>query len=139
MPEETIRQRFNVGEEAHVVIEMVGRIIDGMMGTGFLYTNKESLTIGGLHARRLREQPEQDQPYVLLGEMKRHPAIAPLIEGGEMKEYRAHLIPEAASTRCRVVRQRLDDRRRLRRLLQRGAPRGSNRRDDQRFRSRPRR
>jgi electron transfer flavoprotein-quinone oxidoreductase len=31
---------------------------------------------------------------VLLEQMKRHPAIAPLIEGGEMKEYCAHLIPE---------------------------------------------
>jgi len=26
--------------------------------------------------------------------MKAHPAIAPLLEGGEMKEYAAHLIPE---------------------------------------------
>ena len=46
MPEDTIRQRFNIGEEEGVVIEMVGKITDGMMGTGFLYTNKESLTIG---------------------------------------------------------------------------------------------
>ena len=27
--------------------------------------------------------------------MKAHPAIAPLVEGGEVKEYSAHLIPEA--------------------------------------------
>lgn len=33
-------------------------------------------------------------PYTLLERMKAHPAIAPLIEGGEMKEYCAHLIPE---------------------------------------------
>lgn len=95
MPEETIRQRFNVGEESGVVIEMVGRITDGMMGTGFLYTNKESLTIGvGCMLGDFKANPSRTSPYVLLEQMKRHPAIAPLIEGGEMKEYCAHLIPE---------------------------------------------
>jgi electron transfer flavoprotein-quinone oxidoreductase len=95
MPEETIRQRFNVGEESGVVIEMVGRITDGMMGTGFLYTNKESLTIGvGCMLGDFASNPNRTSPYVLLEQMKRHPAIAPLIEGGEMKEYCAHLIPE---------------------------------------------
>lgn len=95
MPEETIRQRFNIGEESGVVIEMVGRITDGMMGTGFLYTNKESLTIGvGCMLGDFKANPSRTSPYVLLEQMKRHPAIAPLIEGGEMKEYCAHLIPE---------------------------------------------
>ncbi|WP_028226457.1 FAD-dependent monooxygenase [Paraburkholderia ferrariae] len=95
MPEETIRQRFNIGEEEGVVIEMIGRITDGMMGTGFLYTNKESLTIGvGCMLSDFKRNPNQTSPYVLLEQMKRHPSIAPLIAGGEMKEYCAHLIPE---------------------------------------------
>ncbi len=95
MPEETIRQRFNIGEEEGVVIEMVGRITDGMMGTGFLYTNKESLTIGvGCMLSDFKQNQNRTSPYVLLEQMKRHPSIAPLIEGGEMKEYCAHLIPE---------------------------------------------
>ena len=95
MPEETIRQRFNIGEESGVVIEMVGRITDGMMGTGFLYTNKESIAIGvGCMLGDFKNNPNRTSPYALLENMKRHPAIAPLIEGGEMKEYTAHLIPE---------------------------------------------
>ncbi|MBC8740209.1 FAD-dependent oxidoreductase [Paraburkholderia sp. UCT31] len=95
MPEETIRQRFNVGEDDGVVIEMVGRITDGMMGTGFLYTNKESLTIGvGCMLSDFKKNPNRTSPYVLLEKMKQHPSIAPLIAGGEMKEYCAHLIPE---------------------------------------------
>jgi len=95
MPEETIRQRFNIGEEEGVVIEMVGKITDGMMGTGFLYTNKESLTIGvGCMLSDFKGNVNRTSPYVLLEQMKRHPSIAPLIEGGEMKEYCAHLIPE---------------------------------------------
>ena len=95
MPEETIRQRFNIGEEEGVVIEMVGRITDGMIGTGFLYTNKESLTLGvGCMLGDFKNNPNRTSPYVLLEQMKRHPSIAPLIAGGEMKEYCAHLIPE---------------------------------------------
>ena len=95
MPEETIRQRFNVGEESGVVMEMVGRITDGMMGTGFLYTNKESIAIGvGCMLSDFKANPNRTSPYTLLEQMKRHPSIAPLIEGGEMKEYTAHLIPE---------------------------------------------
>lgn len=95
MPEDTIRQRFNVGEESGVVIEMVGRITDGMMGTGFLYTNKESIAIGvGCMLGDFKKNPNRTSPYTLLEQMKKHPSIAPLIEGGEMKEYTAHLIPE---------------------------------------------
>jgi electron transfer flavoprotein-quinone oxidoreductase len=33
-------------------------------------------------------------PFQLLEQMKQHPSIKPLIDGGEMKEYAAHLIPE---------------------------------------------
>lgn len=93
MPEETVASRFNVSGDAGVVIEMVGKITKGMMGTGFLYTNKESLTIGvGCMLSDFKKQ--KISPNQLLEEMKSHPSIRPLIEGGEMKEYAAHLIPE---------------------------------------------
>lgn len=95
MPEELIQQRFNIKEEEGVVIEMVGKITDGMMGTGFLYTNKDSLTIGiGCMLSDFKKNDNKSSPYQLLEAMKKHPSIAPLIQGGEMKEYCAHLIPE---------------------------------------------
>jgi electron transfer flavoprotein-quinone oxidoreductase len=95
MPEETIQARFNVGEESGVVIEMMGSVTEGMVGTGFLYTNKESLTIGvGCMLSDFKANPNRTSPYTLLEKLKRHPSIAPLIAGGEMKEYCAHLIPE---------------------------------------------
>jgi electron transfer flavoprotein-quinone oxidoreductase len=37
---------------------------------------------------------QQTTPYALLEGLKAHPAIRPLIQGSEMKEYAAHLIPE---------------------------------------------
>jgi electron transfer flavoprotein-quinone oxidoreductase len=95
MPEETIRERFNVGEESGVVIEMMGTVTDGMVGTGFLYTNKDSLTIGvGCMLSDFKNNPNRTSPYQLLDKLKKHPSVAPLIAGGEMKEYCAHLIPE---------------------------------------------
>lgn len=93
MPQETIESRFNVSGDAGVVIEMVGNITKGMMGTGFLYTNKESVTIGvGCMLSDFKKQ--KCTPNQLLEEMKTHPSIQPLLAGGEMKEYAAHLIPE---------------------------------------------
>jgi electron transfer flavoprotein-quinone oxidoreductase len=93
LPEETIHSRFNISGNEGVVIEMAGKISQGMVGTGFLYTNKESLTIGiGCLLSDFKKQ--NMSPYALLEKMKAHPAIAPLLAGGEMKEYTAHLIPE---------------------------------------------
>ena len=93
MPRETVEQRFNIKDDEGVVIEMLGKITQGMMGTGFLYTNSDSISIGvGCMLSDFMEQ--KLTPYDLLEQMKRHPSIQPLIQGGEMKEYTAHLIPE---------------------------------------------
>jgi electron transfer flavoprotein-quinone oxidoreductase len=95
LPEEVIQQRFNIKDEEGVVIELMGTVTEGMVGTGFLYTNKDSLTIGvGCMLSDFKANPNRTSPYSLLEKLKKHPSIAPLIEGGEMKEYAAHLIPE---------------------------------------------
>lgn len=93
MPQEVLQERFNIGEEEGVVIELFGKITNGMMGTGFLYTNKESIAIGvGCMLSDFKDQ--KTTPYALLEQLKEHPSIKPLLAGGEMKEYTAHLIPE---------------------------------------------
>lgn len=93
LPQETIEARFNIGEDEGVVIEMAGTMTEGMVGTGFLYTNKESITLGvGCMLSDFKRQ--KLTPYQLLDKMKAHPSIAPLIAGSDMKEYAAHLIPE---------------------------------------------
>ena len=93
MPKELVESRFNVQQGQGVVIEMMGKITQGMMGTGFLYTNTDSISIGvGVMLSDLMEQ--RLTPYELLEHTKAHPSVRPLLEGGEMKEYAAHLIPE---------------------------------------------
>ncbi len=94
LPKETIEQRFNLSNNNQgVVIEIAGQITRGMLGTGFLYTNKDSLSIG-IGCLLLDMRKQQMPPYQLLEELKQHPSIKPLIAGAEMKEYAAHLIPE---------------------------------------------
>ena len=93
LPKETLEARFGVDSNQGVVIEIAGRITHGMVGTGFLYTNKDSIAIGiGCMLSDLSQRGIT--PYQLLEGMKRHPMIKPLIAGAEMKEYAAHLIPE---------------------------------------------
>ena len=38
---------------------------------------------------------QSTRPEEIIAGLKAHPAIAPLVEGGELKEYSAHVIPEA--------------------------------------------
>ncbi len=93
LPQETIEQRFNVKGDEGVVIEAVGTISNGMTGMGFVYTNKECLSVGiGCLVSDFAKAGET--PYGLLEKFKAHPSVAPLLEGSEVKEYSAHLIPE---------------------------------------------
>ncbi|ASS60198.1 MULTISPECIES: FAD-dependent oxidoreductase [Rhizobium] len=93
MPEEVIAERFGLNGSEGCVIEAGGTISRGMAGLGFLYTNKESISVGiGCLVSGLAEGMEN--PYRLLDAFKQHPSIRPLLAGSEIKEYAAHLIPE---------------------------------------------
>ncbi len=88
-----IEDRFNLEPNQGCTIELFGDATKGILGTGFLYTNKDSLSIGvgtllsGLIKHKIK-------PYELLEYVKNHPMIRPYIQGSESQEYLAHLIPE---------------------------------------------
>ncbi|MEZ5321831.1 MAG: electron transfer flavoprotein [Microthrixaceae bacterium] len=89
---DVIDQRFGVRGRDGVDIEILGAT-EGIPGGGFLYTNLDTIAIGlVLGVTALGAQ--QRRPEELIGRLKAHPAIAPLVEGGEVVEYSAHLIPE---------------------------------------------
>ncbi|RAI40244.1 FAD-dependent oxidoreductase [Rhodoplanes roseus] len=93
LPRETIEARFNLKGDEGAVIEAAGTISRGMAGMGFIYTNRESISVGlGCIVSDLAKTGHS--PYELLEAFKRHPSVAPLLEGSEVKEYAAHLIPE---------------------------------------------
>jgi electron transfer flavoprotein-quinone oxidoreductase len=93
LPEDVIQARFNIKGNEGVVIEAAGTISHGMTGMGFIYTNKESISLG-IGCLVSDFQRCGVTPYGLLEKFKRHPSVAPLIKGSEVKEYAAHLIPE---------------------------------------------
>lgn len=93
LPKEKILDRFGLEGNEGATIEFVGETSGGMTGLGFLYTNQESISLGiGVMVSDLKKS--RVKPYHLLEQVKQHPAIRKLIQGGETKEYAGHLIPE---------------------------------------------
>jgi electron transfer flavoprotein-quinone oxidoreductase len=93
LPKEVIDERFGVRDREGVDIEILGGT-GGVNGGGFVYTNLDTLAVGVvLKLPALAAQ--QRRPEEIIAGLKAHPAIAPLVEGGEVKEYSAHVIPEA--------------------------------------------
>ena len=96
LPKEVIDERFAVREKHGVDIEILGGT-GGVNGGGFLYTGLDTLAVG-LVLKLPKLAAQQQRPEQLLAGLKAHPAIAPLVQGAELKEYSAHLIPEAGLT-----------------------------------------
>ncbi len=94
LPGKVINERFGLPNgKSGVAIELIG-ITEGMTGVGFIYTNKDTLSVGvGVLLSDLKAAGGIT-PYELLDRMKAHPVVAPLLEGAEPREYSAHLIPE---------------------------------------------
>lgn len=93
LPKETIDERFAVTDREGVDIEILGGT-NGVNGGGFVYTQLDTVAVGVvLKLSKLAAQ--KTRPEQILANLKAHPAIAPLIKGGDIKEYSAHVIPEA--------------------------------------------
>ncbi len=93
LPEEVIAQRFGLTGNEGCVIEAAGTFSQGMTGLAFLYTNKESISLGvGCLVSDFAQT--MASPYELLEQFKAHPSVRPLLKDSEVKEYAAHLIPE---------------------------------------------
>ncbi len=93
LDKDLINQRFNIKDGEGSIVEIFGGPMLGMLGLGFMYTNMDSVTIGlGVTLDELVKA--NYRPFELLEQLKTHPKIAPLIEGGTLKEYSAHMIPE---------------------------------------------
>ncbi|MBI2873908.1 MAG: FAD-dependent oxidoreductase [Firmicutes bacterium] len=94
LPREVIEDRFALEGEQGTALEYFGDAVKGMLGSAFIYTNKDTLSVGlgcsidHLAAARIR-------PNELLEHFKSHPSVRNLLRGGEIKEYLAHMIPEA--------------------------------------------
>lgn len=94
LPEKVISDRSLSADGEGMAWLFVGDATGGSVGGGFLYTNRDSISIGlvatvsGLY--------ESDRPiYQLLEDFKRNPEVAPIIAGGRVVEHSGHLVAEA--------------------------------------------
>ncbi len=89
--QEVLENRFQLNGKSGMSNEFVGYATDGVEGGGFLYTNKDTISIGlVLGLKDLREK--EKSPHDVLNHFKAHPVIADTIRGGEVVEYSAHVV-----------------------------------------------
>ncbi|WP_159566638.1 FAD-dependent oxidoreductase FixC [Budvicia diplopodorum] len=94
LPKGQLEDRFNLQGNDGVAWLFAGSPSNGLMGGGFLYTNDSTVSLGlvcGLHhiGTSSKSVPQ------MLEDFKQHPVVKPLIAGGKMVEYGAHVVPEA--------------------------------------------
>lgn len=94
LPAETIQTRFGLRDKTQgLAVSIMGDVSAGLTGLGFIYTGEECLSVGlGVNLDLLEKY--KVKPYELLQRFLNHPEIAPLVAGGRLMEYGAHLIPE---------------------------------------------
>jgi electron transfer flavoprotein-quinone oxidoreductase len=90
---EVIEQRFGVKEGNGVTTEVLGEITAGMDGVAAVYTNQASLSLS-IGANLADFMSSKVKPYELIESFKQHPMVAPLIAGGQPREYLAHWLAE---------------------------------------------
>jgi electron transfer flavoprotein-quinone oxidoreductase len=95
LPPEVVEARFGLlpGEgAAHLFL---GAVTRGHVGGGFLYTNRESVSLGVVVGLEDLLGGASDLALHELTEtFKGRPEVAPYLDGGKVVEYSAHLVPE---------------------------------------------
>jgi electron transfer flavoprotein-quinone oxidoreductase len=95
LPRKVIEDRFNLSGDEGCAQLYFGSLTKGLTGGGFLYTNKESISLGvviGI-AALMHSAQQLDTPQ-LMESFKQRTEVATLLAGGETVEYSAHTIPE---------------------------------------------
>ena len=96
LDQKTIEERFGLDEGQGAANLFVGAVTKGLFGGGFLYTNKDTLSLGlvvGMSSLMQSRPPAET--HALMADFTSRPEIAARIRGGELKEYSAHIISEA--------------------------------------------
>ncbi len=90
-----IEDRFALEGDQGEARLFLGAVSDGQVGGGFLYTNRESVSLGlvvGIGA--YRDAAATARTSELIEAFTARPEIRPLLAGGKRVEYSAHVIPE---------------------------------------------
>ncbi|SFG38786.1 electron transfer flavoprotein-quinone oxidoreductase [Halopelagius inordinatus] len=101
MPEEIIEDRFAVRADDGVAHLFSGDLFEGVRGGGFLYTNRDSLSIGTVfHLDSLVAR--EAEPHELLDALLTHPLLAKWLgDDYREREYSAKLVPDSKKVALR--------------------------------------
>ncbi len=95
LPASQIEDRFLVPEGEGAAMLFVGDCTHGNVGGGFLYTNKDSISLGLVATISTAADASNPCPvYQMLEDFKSHPAVAPIIRGAKLVEHSGHMVPE---------------------------------------------
>ncbi|HEX2967383.1 MAG TPA: hypothetical protein VHO84_16480, partial [Syntrophorhabdaceae bacterium] len=96
LPQGTINDRFNVENHEGCAHLYAGDVTKGVFGGGFLYTNRESVSVGVVAGiQSLMKKTPAIEAHTLMESFKERYELKRLLDGGETVEYSAHIIPEA--------------------------------------------
>ncbi|WP_270974746.1 FAD-dependent oxidoreductase [Trueperella sp.] len=90
---EVIAERFNLAGDEGAAYAVVGDCTQGVAGGGFMYTNRDSVSIG-IVARLDDLEKSGKSSSDLHDHFLTHPAIEPFLKDGELLEYGCHLVAE---------------------------------------------
>lgn len=93
LPAHVIEDRFLCPEGEGAAMLFVGDCTHGNVGGGFLYTNRESVSLG-LVATISDMSESETTIYQALEDFKEHPTVAPIIRGARLVEHSGHMVAE---------------------------------------------
>lgn len=93
LPGGVINDRFGLEDGEGAACLFAGEPTRGLVGGGFVYTNKESLSVGMVVSVRAMGESRTRLPD-LMQAFRESKALRPLLAGGRLVEYSAHLVPE---------------------------------------------
>lgn len=93
LPKKTIEDRFNITKNEGAAYSFVGYASGYMRGGGFLYTNKDTVSLGVVVSTEDLALKKREI-FEVVEDFKLHPSVQKLVRGGKVVEYSAHMIPE---------------------------------------------
>jgi electron transfer flavoprotein-quinone oxidoreductase len=95
LPAQVIEDRWQLNPGEGAAQLFIGSLTRDMMGGGFIYTNRESISLGlVIGMEQLRSRRDDLESWQLLDEFKQLPSIRAQVAGGTVTEYSAHTIGE---------------------------------------------
>ena len=90
---EQMADRFGCAGKDGLAWLFAGSPSCGHLGGGFLYTNENTVSLGLVFGLHNVDKTPKTVPQ-MLEDFKNHPTVKPLVEGGKLLEYSAHVVPE---------------------------------------------